>query len=323
MNYPCVLCGRHFGSAAAAQQHQRDSPSHATSSSIEMLNHSSGSGVPPQQIRHDSPTEVEGKAPVQSKSNTCSICKRTFGSGKALNQHRTNLHKIVKTAKEPAKSGTETSPSSQNLGLSLAASRSVENDVSVLMSFLNLQQQASARPSKQNASRAQSAQKTKKKTSLSPGEETRIYFKFRDLHPRVEQAVLPDIRSTRFHSHDRNERSQEEYSTFVMGTFACKNEACKKKEWSSGKVTIVIKGYAQNGYSATVYNQRCKACNHLGTFELDEQSYVDRVAYRLKRWAGVMVAQPDYDRKEMPPHESRFCEGCKQGVCGEMNCFRY
>jgi hypothetical protein len=40
-------------------------------------------------------------------------------------------------------------------------------------------------------------------------------------------------------------------------------------------VPIEIRGYNNNGYSAIVYNQRCKSCDRLGTFELNERSYTD------------------------------------------------
>jgi hypothetical protein len=36
-----------------------------------------------------------------------------------------------------------------------------------------------------------------------------------------------------------------------------------------------------------------------------DDSYVERVAYRLKKWCGVELERPE------------FCEGCKAGHCGE------
>lgn len=364
MNYPCVLCGRHFGSAAAAQQHQRDSPSHATSSSVEILNRSSGSGVPPQHIRHDSPAELEtfkcgtcgrpfGSAqaleqhkrdtPSHSKSFTCGICKRsyrsedalkmhmrdspahlkrvdclvcerTFGSAEALNQHRRDAHDIVKTSKEPAKSDTETPPSSQNTGLSSATSHSAETDMSVLMSSLSLQQQASARPLTQSADKAPS--KKTKKMLRDPDEEKRTFFTFPNLHERVRDAIFPDVGSTWFQDDDRSTGFLEQYTSNVSGHFTCNNKTCRKHQWSSGVVTFRIRGYARNGYSASVFNQRCRDCNHLGSFSLDEQSYVERVAYRVKKWAGVAMARPYYNPVgPQGPHEEDFCEGCALGIC--------
>ena len=101
-----------------------------------------------------------------------------------------------------------------------------------------------------------------------------------------------------------------------MGT---NNNACSKDGSSSKKVAISIKGYPRNGYNAVVFNQRCMACKCLGTLTLDYESYVDRVAYRLKKWAGVAMEQKYFAPKEGPPHESDLCEGCKRGVCQQTN----
>lgn len=88
-------------------------------------------------------------------------------------------------------------------------------------------------------------------------------------------------------------------------------------------VTILIRGYPGNGYNAVVFNQRCKSCNWLGVFTLDKNSYVNRVAYRLKKWAGVHVEKQHYNGKTGPPHESDLCEGCKRGVCMQMDDWEY
>lgn len=102
-----------------------------------------------------------------------------------------------------------------------------------------------------------------------------------------------------------------------MGRFMCNNDTCRKQFWNSRKVPIEIRGFDNNGYIAIVYNQRCKSCDWLGTFELDEQSYIERVAYRLKKWAGVEMEAPPINGTEGPPHERAYCEGCKRGKCRE------
>lgn len=86
-------------------------------------------------------------------------------------------------------------------------------------------------------------------------------------------------------------------------------------------VAILIRGYPGNGYNALVFNQRCKSCNWLGNLKLDKESNVDRVVYRLKKWADVPVEQPFFNHKEGPPHESALCEGCKRGVCRQTDSF--
>ncbi|KAH8774389.1 zinc-binding domain-containing protein, partial [Diaporthe sp. PMI_573] len=91
---------------------------------------------------------------------------------------------------------------------------------------------------------------------------------------------------------------------------------CSKTQWSSKKVAIRITGYARNGYNAVIFNQYCASCNHLGTLQLDKDSYIDRVTYRLKRWAGVLTEQQHYVRKKTGlPHRSGLCEGCKRDYC--------
>ncbi|KAK4170574.1 zinc-binding domain-containing protein, partial [Triangularia setosa] len=105
-------------------------------------------------------------------------------------------------------------------------------------------------------------------------------------------------------------------STFVTATFICENSQCSKTGWKSWKVAVLIRGYQQNGYSASVFNQRCERCKQLGTLELDQSSYINRVSYRLKKWAGISMETPDRkERKKTPPHKSDLCEGCRRGLC--------
>jgi hypothetical protein len=124
----------------------------------------------------------------------------------------------------------------------------------------------------------------RKKPRQTVGEETLM---FPSLHQNIVEAVSDENISTWFHKNDSDEGSNNLHTTQVMGKFKCNNNACSKKGWSSKKVAISIRGYPTNGYNAVVFNQRCKACELLGTLTLDIQSYVDRVAYRLKKWAGV------------------------------------
>ncbi|KAL2130338.1 hypothetical protein VTI74DRAFT_6589 [Chaetomium olivicolor] len=109
----------------------------------------------------------------------------------------------------------------------------------------------------------------------------------------------------------------EHYSTHVMGRFECRDPKCSKHRWSSRKIGITIRRFPGNGYNAVVYKQRCKLCEKLGVLRLDENSYVERVAYRLKKWAGIRMDQPEFNgQKHGPPHESHLCEACKRGVYG-------
>lgn len=100
-----------------------------------------------------------------------------------------------------------------------------------------------------------------------------------------------------------------------MARFSCKAHGPALATWSSKKVAIVIRLHHGNLYSAVVYNQRCKRCQGLGIMKLDETSYVERVAYRLKKWAGIRMEEPNYPKKKTLPHRKDLCEGCKEGVC--------
>ena len=72
-------------------------------------------------------------------------------------------------------------------------------------------------------------------------------------------------------------------------------------------------------YNAVVFNQRCKCCTKLGSLKLDKESYVERVAYRLKKWAGITLEKSYVAPRKGPPHESSLCEGCKRGICPQTN----
>ena len=144
-------------------------------------------------------------------------------------------------------------------------------------------------------------------------------FKFPSLHQDIENAVSDKITSTWFQENCNNEDFNNEYSTHVMGRFKCNNSTCSTDGWGSKKVAILIRGFPNNGYNAVVYNQRCKTCKQLGVLELDEKSYIDRVAYRLKKWAGIPVDPQCYAPKDGLPHERDLCEGCKRGVCRVQN----
>ena len=149
--------------------------------------------------------------------------------------------------------------------------------------------------------------------------ETKTSFMFPSLHNDVAKAVSHSLPSIRFCRNNSDGTADNIYNTHVMGRFGCRNETCPTNGWSSKKVAIMIRGYAEDGYNAVVFNQRCKGCNGLGTLVLDEQSYVDRVAYRIQKWAGIPLERQHHAPKGGTPHETEFCEGCKRGVCRQKN----
>jgi hypothetical protein len=106
------------------------------------------------------------------------------------------------------------------------------------------------------------------------------------------------------------------YETYIMGRFQCETPSCSSSGWSSKKVFIIIQQYYGNRYNAKVYNQRCRRCKRLGRITIDAESYVDRVAYRLKAWNGIKSdLQNRSFRRTNGPHEQELCEGCKAGRC--------
>ncbi|KAF6813037.1 hypothetical protein CPLU01_14758 [Colletotrichum plurivorum] len=153
----------------------------------------------------------------------------------------------------------------------------------------------------------------REKTARSRGVKNTA-FTFWDLQEDVAGAVsghfVPVWVGKRSQKISNNQRE-----THIMGEFTCDNSSCSKKGWVSGHVAIVIRGYPDNGYNTTVYNQRCITCKRLGDLNIDKGCYVERVAYWLKTWARVKMVRQVYEKKRTPPHLSELCEGCKQGRC--------
>jgi len=119
-----------------------------------------------------------------------------------------------------------------------------------------------------------------------------------------------------FNHNGCNSEVIKDYNTSIMGRFACQNPKCSSTGWSSKKIAIQIRGFRDNTYDAVVFKQRCRTCENLGTMHINENSYIERVAYRLKKWAGVPVETPEYNAEERGlPHESSLCEGCKARCC--------
>merc|ERR1712093_619787 len=98
------------------------------------------------------------------------------------------------------------------------------------------------------------------------------------------------------------------------------SEATIQISWSSKKITITIRMYSGQRYNARVYHQRCRACQALSRPVLDD-SYADRVAYRLLKWCGVEQEIPEFAGESKGPHQQELCEGCKAGHCGESSRF--
>ena len=137
------------------------------------------------------------------------------------------------------------------------------------------------------------------------------------LHEDVSRLLDDDDLYYDFREGANHKNCTKEYDTNIMGRFICRNKACKTDGWSSKKIAVTIRMYPGAQYDATVYHQRCRACNSLSKPILDG-SYAERVAYRLKKWAGIEMDRPQYSGKSKGPHRNDLCEGCKDGHCSEL-----
>jgi hypothetical protein len=135
------------------------------------------------------------------------------------------------------------------------------------------------------------------------------------LHDSVTHLLEEDNLSFTFFAVDTDEGSIEEYDTNIMGRFRCLNKACPKTGWTSKVIAITIRMYPEQQYNARVYHQRCQNCENLSQ-PFPDDSYEQRIAYRLKKWSGIELDRPSFTKSQSKrPHESALCEGCKHGHC--------
>lgn len=285
----CQSCNKSFSSNDGLQQHLRDSPAHASLFPCDVCNRSFRSDDALQQHKRDSP----------SHSFECHSCDRAFGSNDALQNHlltsSAHAHSFSCDAcnrsfpnAEALQQHNRDSPAHKHLRIEDALQQ------------LHIQDIPSAKAYQQQTDTA----------------ETGTSFMFPALHPRVLDEVSGDIDDVWFEE-ETNDSISNEHNTHIMGRFRCNTAGCSNGSWGSKKIAIVIRGYPENGYNAVVFNQRCESCNSLGTMTLDEESYVERIAYRLRVWAGVRVERPPFNKRRGPPHIPELCEGCIQGYCQE------
>lgn len=138
-----------------------------------------------------------------------------------------------------------------------------------------------------------------------------------EYHDRVASLLEDDSLAFDFHRNDDPHASVKEYDTTIMGRFRCENPSCRSNGWSSKKIAITIRLYLRRKYNARVYHQRCKSCDWISRPVLDE-SYAERVVYRLKKWQGIRVEAPPRSGGSGRPHQGSLCEGCKNGRCSEQ-----
>ena len=137
------------------------------------------------------------------------------------------------------------------------------------------------------------------------------------LHPKVSALLEENDLYFDFNSADSARDCIETYDTNIMGRFECLNHACNSTGWPSKMIAITIRMYPAARYNARVYHQRCRRCNRLGRPRLDD-SYAERVSYRLKKWCGIELDRPMFSGQSKGPHQKELCEGCKDGHCSQL-----
>ena len=153
-----------------------------------------------------------------------------------------------------------------------------------------------------------------------PAKQTRsqtAWSMYPECHDGVASLLEDDGLVMDFYGNDDPQSSVKEYDTTIMGRFRCENPACKSDGWSSKKIAITIRLYQLDRYNARVYHQRCKSCNWISRPTLDD-SYAERVVYRLKKWRGFRIEAPPRSGGSDKPHQRSLCEGCKNGRCSEQ-----
>ncbi|KAI2643202.1 zinc-binding domain-containing protein [Xylaria nigripes] len=137
---------------------------------------------------------------------------------------------------------------------------------------------------------------------------------FPSKHDEVAEILETEGLTFRFNNEDKEDGYIRDWDTSIMGRFKCNNKRCTTDGWSSKKIAIWIRMYDHERYNARVFHQHCLGCYSMAKPILDE-SYAQRVAYRLMKWSGVQLESPGHSGASKGPHEKRHCEGCKAGHC--------
>lgn len=138
------------------------------------------------------------------------------------------------------------------------------------------------------------------------------------LHPNVSRLLEEEGLYFDFHPLDSTLDCIRQYDTNIMGRFTCSNKSCPRTGWSSKRIAVTIRVYGDFEYNVRVYHQRCRSCKGLSEPVLNN-SYAERVAYRIKKWSGVECEVPVFEGEDnRRPHDRELCEGCRDGRCGDL-----
>lgn len=326
--YTC--CGRTFGGHEALEQHRSNAPTHAVTFDCEPCNKSFKIEQALKQHLSDAPIHAVtfdcrrcskrfkseealqqhlSNAPVHIRPQ-CQPCARVFNSEEALEQHLSNapIHTQPQCPRCGRRFGSEQALEQHTRDSHARAEGSTRSpqyspDPAVALECQACDDRFVQDRVYRDHIRSEHAGVAGPKKSMHPC-----------LHDNVSDLLEEEDLTYAFHWEDSDNDAIDGYDTNIMGRFVCVNKACKAVEWESKRIAISIRLYDGDEYNALVWHQQCADCKRLGRPVLDE-SYAERVAYRLKKWSGVRMAPPPYYGESRAPHQSQWCEGCKAGHC--------
>lgn len=285
----CGFCKRHFGSDTALLQHQKDLPGHV--------------------IGSPSCGTTGGL-----ETTKCAPCGRPFASMEALRQHKRDspAHASISSPGAVLEVPVHAIPVNVPLG-----HPAVQPNQSTLQQHNLIKRSTTLHcPRCDRSFHSNNALQAHTKSShVQP--ENNPWSMHPDLHEEVSQHLEANGLSVEFYEEGEPEDPIQDYDTKIMGAFTCPNQSCRIQRWYSRTIAISIQLYDDEQYNAIVWHQRCRKCESIGSLELDVQSYVDRVVYRLGKWLGLHAQPPPFSENGGPPHKRELCEGCKRGHCQE------
>ncbi|KNG44687.1 zinc double-stranded rna binding protein [Stemphylium lycopersici] len=207
----CVLCNRNFGSDKALKQHEVNSPKHASFGSDRTL----------KQDRVNSP---------EPALFGCKACNRSFSSQAALSQHQKDsaVHQRPRkdsgtTAVTPALLADNfplpvpTSPNGRSTSQNDQSSRETTTE-NISRAYLTFDSPFTVLENRLRAlnitdvNAIVAAQKIDQAHRPTRQQETKISFKFPELHQRIAEAVAPEIAFTWF-NYDMEAHPEHSYTT--------------------------------------------------------------------------------------------------------------
>lgn len=287
----CTDCNKSFKTKEAHEQHRRNSPAHASKSVCTGCHKFFKTEEGLQQHLRDSS--------AHTTTFSCTSCRTSFETEEALQRHRRNspAHVTRFTCTDCNKSFNGEEALRQHQRDSPAHATSYDGT---------------------ERDRALGPEQSLKKYEMSGIDSGSTWSMYSSLHDEVSCLLEADDLSFGFCEADDRNDSIHEHDTTIMGRFTCNNRTCSSSGWSSKSIAITIRMYPGELYNVRVYKQRCKSCNHLGQQQTLDNSYAERVAYRLKKWCGIQMDLPHYSGGSNRPHQSALCEGCRNGHCREQ-----